>query len=103
MEKFSRVNYNTIQGVGPTVSKKKHSNLLYFSPTHPCLCRLPSSPIQTFLFSFSVAPSQAVDTLVRRVSFRKERSVFQPQPDRGSPITPETSTILPADMKQMSS
>ena len=60
-----------------------------FPLTHP----LPSSPLSP----------PAVGTLVRRVSFRKEGSMFRPQADTESLITPEPSATLPADMKQISS
>lgn len=55
------------------------------------------------LLSLAIAPPQAVGTLVRRVSFRKERSMFWPQADRGNLITSKPSATLPADMKQKSS
>lgn len=68
------------------------------------LFRIPFlSPPSALSSCLCVAPPWAVGTLVWRVSFRKERSMFRPQADTGGPITSKPSATLPADMKQMSS
>lgn len=51
-------------------------------------CPLPSTRTRTSSAPCP-APPAAVDTLLGRLSFRKERSVFRPPADRGRLITPQ--------------
>lgn len=72
----------------------------HFVQPHPILLlSLPSSPSS----SSSIAPPQAVSTLVQRFFSRKERSMFRQQADTGKLITSNPSVALPVDVKQMSS